>query len=186
MDTKKEVWKYKLWLYWWLFFVLVMFGFAGLHFGGIISLAWQSDLTKISFVIVALFFIFSLRTGKDIYTFCKKDNDFSGGDIARFCQKNEDGWYRAEQFLSLGILGTVLGFIIAFSKGFSSIDAKNISASLPSVIQIVSSGLGSALYTTAAGLVCCLLLREQLFNFQKHVDKAGRTCGCKEVDSDVP
>jgi hypothetical protein len=38
------------------------------------------------------------------------------------------------------------------------------------VLAKMSSGMSTALYTTAAGLVCSLLLKLQLFNFTHHLD----------------
>jgi biopolymer transport protein ExbB/TolQ len=71
--------------------------------------------------------------------------------------------------LTLGMIGTVAGFIYMLSSSFSEMDPQNV-VSMQGVLAKMSCGMSTALYTTAAGLVCSLLLKLQLFNFTHHLD----------------
>jgi biopolymer transport protein ExbB/TolQ len=55
------------------------------------------------------------------------------------------------------------------SSSFGDMDPQNV-VSMQGVLAKMSSGMSTALYTTAAGLVCSLLLKLQLFNFTHHLD----------------
>ena len=69
------------------------------------------------------------------------------------------GWLAADSVLKLGLLGTIIGFILMLSPiaGLSGYDA----ASLQAALTKMSGGMAVALYTTLAGLVANLLLRVQ-------------------------
>jgi len=72
---------------------------------------------------------------------------------------HELGWFLADVMLKLGLLGTIVGFILMLGSvaETSSLDANT----MQKVLQQMSAGMGTALYTTLAGLVCSLLLAAQ-------------------------
>ena len=69
---------------------------------------------------------------------------------------SEIGWFLSDLVLKIGLLGTVVGFIIMLSS------VSNVSAIDASVMQDIlthmSGGMGVALYTTLTGLICGALL----------------------------
>jgi biopolymer transport protein ExbB/TolQ len=67
------------------------------------------------------------------------------------------------------MIGTVAGFIYMLSTSFSEMDPQNV-ISMRGVLAKMGAGMSTALYTTAAGLVCSLLLKLQVFNFTHHLD----------------
>ncbi len=73
--------------------------------------------------------------------------------------QNEFGWFIADILLKLGLLGTVIGFIIMLGSvaDITSFDA-NI---MQQVLGSMSAGMGVALFTTLAGLVGGMLLAVQ-------------------------
>ena len=121
----------------------------------------QVDFTRISFLILGGFVICSIRTGKSTY-------DIScGKDPVVVTTANETGWFWADAFVAAGMIGTVIGFIVMMSGTFDNVSSANIQ----NVIVHALSKMGLALYTTASGLVCSLLLKIQLFNVAQHIEK---------------
>lgn len=72
---------------------------------------------------------------------------------------HELGWFLTDVVLKLGLLGTIVGFILMLGSvaETTSLDANT----MQKVLRQMSVGMGTALYTTLAGLVCSLLLAVQ-------------------------
>ena len=122
--------------------------------------------------------IFTIRNGNNIFQICKKDTDIEEKDLAQFSQKNESAWFASDAFLTLGMIGTVFGFIYMLSTIFSGLNVSDIAGMKLSLAKM-SHGMSAALYTTAAGLVCSLILKVQLFDFTQHLEKLAEMCGCE-------
>ena len=75
------------------------------------------------------------------------------------------GWFIAEACLALGMVGTVTGFLLMLGTSFTDIDVTN-SASLQDALINMALGMSTALYTTLIGLLCSLLIKVQLVNFE--------------------
>jgi len=60
--------------------------------------------------------------------------------------------------------GTVIGFIYMLDISFGNLGTAN-TANLRQALESMGTGMGTALYTTATGLVCSLLLRLQIYKF---------------------
>jgi hypothetical protein len=92
----------------------------------------------------------------------------------------EFGWFVADLLLSLGLLGTVIGFILMLGP-ISGLDGTNESA-LKGALAAMSGGMAVALYTTLAGLVGGMLLKVQGFMLDGAVQElVGRTTRLTEV-----
>jgi hypothetical protein len=92
----------------------------------------------------------------------------------------ELGWFVADLLLSLGLLGTVIGFILMLGP-ISGLDAGNESA-IKSALAAMSGGMAVALYTTLAGLIGGMLLKVQGFLLDGAVQELlGRTIRLTEV-----
>jgi hypothetical protein len=164
-------------LKWWLFFSVTCLGVVGLFLSDIIYKINDADVTKISFLIGILFIGCSVRIGKHIAWFGKRKH-FTQEMFDDLCGKQEDGWFAADMFFTLGMIGTVLGFIYMLSTAFAQINVSQVE-SLQEALTNMSMGMGTALYTTASGLICSMLLKLQLYFFQKEIDKTSKRCGCE-------
>jgi biopolymer transport protein ExbB/TolQ len=71
------------------------------------------------------------------------------------------GWFVANTMFKLGLLGTVIGFILMLSP-IGSIDAYDVEA-MKSALTTMSGGMAVALFTTLAGLVGGMLLTLQYY-----------------------
>jgi hypothetical protein len=82
------------------------------------------------------------------------------------------GWFIADLLLSLGLLGTVIGFIVMLGP-ISGLDAGDQSA-IKGALAAMSGGMAVALYTTLTGLIGGMLLKVQGFLLDGAVDEVIR------------
>jgi hypothetical protein len=65
--------------------------------------------------------------------------------------------------MGLGMLGTVIGFLLMLGPAFRGLDAANVQ-SMQAALGFMAAGMGVALTTTLVGLACSMLLQLQLVN----------------------
>jgi MotA/TolQ/ExbB proton channel family len=82
------------------------------------------------------------------------------------------GWFISDLLLSLGLLGTVIGFIVMLGP-ISGLDAGDQTA-IKGALAAMSGGMAVALYTTLAGLIGGMLLKIQGFVLDSAVDELVR------------
>lgn len=70
-------------------------------------------------------------------------------------------WFLSDAMVTLGMIGTVAGFLIMLGDDFNKLNAAD-TASVQRMIQTVGSGMGTILVTTLMGLVASLWLKLQL------------------------
>ena len=143
-------------LKWWLTFCLSILAILLAHYFGWIDEIYAKDTTKLSFVILALFIAASLHVGWATY---KKSKNHSVRAAANV------GWFLSETMLTLGMIGTVAGFIFMLGSSFENIDTSN-TESLKSALNAMALGMSTALYTTLVGLICSQILKVQLVNLE--------------------
>ena len=157
--------------------MLICVGGTILGLNGLIAVIFAADFTKICFLIYALFFVFLVRSGVLSYGLSRKDF-ITNEEYTEFYRKNELSWFVSEKMLVLGMIGTVLGFIFMLGTSFAGLSTLTIPL-LQDALMRMSAGASAALYTTASGLICGLLLQIHLFDFSQHLDKLAKICGCK-------
>ncbi len=79
------------------------------------------------------------------------------------------GWFLADLMIKLGLLGTIIGFILMMSS-VADITDFDITA-MQEVLQKMSTGMGTALFTTLAGLACNMLATAQYHTLDRSVDE---------------
>lgn len=137
-------------LVWWLFFCLQAFGAAIAYYYGIFGILQVADPTYISFAILTLHSITVTWLGFLTY---RKDNS-----------NNEILWFISETQLGLGMLGTLIGFIIMFSGVFGhEITPDN----LKDAIASIAVGVSTAIWTTLVGLASGLILKTLIINLER-------------------
>ena len=158
-------------LRWWLFVVVMVLAAFGAFQTGIIDAVYDVDVTGLSFLIMGILTVMSIKCGIDTFKLTSYD-DITEKDINESYSKAELGWFVSDLCLTLGMIGTVAGFIYMLSSSFANIDVSNVS-SLQNVLSHMSAGMATALYTTAAGLVSSAFLKLQYFNYSAEVDRLG-------------
>jgi len=164
--------KHTLFLKWWLFLSITLLGTLGLGQQGYLHLLWEGDTTKLSFVLLSIFTVMSGWCGYKTWTLSRfLDNGQTEEYLVEKIEHlMEVGWFTSDLCLSIGMMGTVIGFIMMLS-GFTNIDVKDMST-VQGLIKSLGVGMSTALYTTLTGLVCSALLKIQYFNLSQAIDKA--------------
>jgi len=135
-------------LQWWLLFVLQIIIVGAMYYYDIHTYILENDQTYISFLLVAIWFLSSVRIGYKLKNEIKTSN--------------ESSWFIAETCMAIGMMGTVLGFILMLgSSNLASIDPTDVEG-MKNVIGQLASGMATALLTTLTGLIVSVSLRTQL------------------------
>ena len=123
---------------------------------GAISLMVKSDVSYLTIVIMTLYIIVSAMVGRLCYLADRLDTRKVENDKEKLAAQAEVGWFAAEHFFSLGLLGTVFGLCVA--------TATNLDAEAPvnDIVAGLKGGLNTAFYTTICGIVFSLPLQTQL------------------------
>lgn len=82
---------------------------------------------------------------------------------------NQVGWFVTGLMIKLGLLGTVVGFILMLStvEGLSTLDIKDIK----NLMQQMTQGMGIAMNTTLVGLIASMLLGLQYLFIDRMADR---------------
>ena len=164
--------RHTLFLKWWLFMSLVLASLLYIASEGLLSLVWEKDITKLSFLLLAIFSAMSGWCGYKTWTLSKFLDNGQTEDylVEKIEHLMEVGWFTSDLCLSIGMMGTVIGFIMMLS-GFAAVDVANMTT-VQDLIKGLGVGMSTALYTTLTGLVCSSLLKIQYFNLSQALDKA--------------
>tara|TARA_B100000035_G_scaffold304020_1_gene303225 strand:- start:2430 stop:2870 length:441 start_codon:yes stop_codon:yes gene_type:complete len=136
----------KRFMYWWLVTVIQAILVGITVYYGSIEFVWNTDITKLSFLTTALWIITSGIIGIGCYR--KKTN-------------YDTPWFIAESCMTIGMIGTVIGFMLMLSGSFANIDPSNIE-SMRQVIADMAAGMSTALLTTLTGLIASLFIKVQI------------------------
>jgi hypothetical protein len=150
-------------LRWWIVFCLVFIFSVYSYMEGWIGYLWSSDPTGITFVIIALFYIFTIFIGTLTYKSGDIYNPFTSSHYVRAC------WHVPEILMALGMMGTLIGFMIILGPALYGMDPSNIIAA-KSAISEMASGMSTSVITTLAGLVAGQLIKIQLINLDLGLD----------------
>lgn len=134
---------------------------------GAISLMVASDVSYLTVVIMMLYVAVSGLVGRLCYLADRIDGNKIGGidDRAKLSKKADVGWFAAEHFFSLGLLGTVFGLCLATSTNL------NEEAQVTDIVSGLKTGLNTAFYTTICGIVFSLPLQAQLMILKFKLDE---------------
>ena len=142
-------------LYWWLIVCVIGTGSYNTHSMGWLVPLYTNDLTYITFLITVIAGLTTLSLG---YKF-KVPVRAAAVDV-------DIEWFVSDVVLTLGMLGTIIGFMIMLEGTFSSIEF-NDTDSIRQALSSMSQGLFTALNTTLIGLVSSIILKVQLTVYGK-------------------
>lgn len=139
-------------LKWWLLIVLSITGIASAIYFDAGTFLAENDLTKLSFVILAILLASSIVVGYKIYSTEIKHNEPNVYEVE---------WFVSEMMLSLGMIGTLIGFIFMLYTVFGNLSLAD-TAQIEEALSNMAKGMGTAMLTTLVGLISSLLLKCQL------------------------
>ena len=143
-------------LKWWLIFCLIVLGIGTCFYFDVHKSLYESDITRLSYLILIIFGCTSVWIGTKTYRV---------GILQDYEQKSDVGWFVSESCLALGMVGTVTGFLIMLGTAFANVDVTN-AVTLQQALSDMAIGMSTALWTTLVGLVCSLIIKVQLVNFE--------------------
>lgn len=138
---------------WWTSIVILVLSLGFIQYNiDILGFIYENDPTKITMLIASIFLLSSLRVGIESWK-----RQFSYGN------QDELGmiWFISDAVMSIGMIGTLVGFIIVLTTTFTEIDTTSAQA-MKEVISKLAQGMGIALLTTLTGLVTSVILKLQL------------------------
>ena len=152
-------------------FLLNAIIFTALFFAqtrGALTIIVENDISKLSVLIMSLYVLLSGYVGHLCYL-----SDHMSSKSSKTRKKEKDylqrraniGWFAAEHFFSLGLLGTIFGLCVATSTNLDS------TAPLGQIVSGLKKGLNTAFYTTICGIIFSLPLQAQLLILGFKVDK---------------
>ena len=147
--TKKLIFK------WVVLLSVTFFGFFVLQMFNMWNALWQADQTKISFFILAVW----LTSSISVFAYIIKPK----------LVNKEVLWFSSESMITLGLIGTVCGFLIMLYTAFANIDVTS-TESLTEALAFMATGMSTALSTTLVGLVSSLHLKTQLVLVETAID----------------
>tara|TARA_B100000780_G_C21074651_1_gene432583 strand:- start:157 stop:624 length:468 start_codon:yes stop_codon:yes gene_type:complete len=140
---------------WWTTIVIVALMASILeYYIGASSFIWERDSTKISVLILGIFTVVSMFIGYYSYQIQFKSKKVTDGRLQPL-------WYFSETVMSVGMVGTLVGFLMVLTTTFVDIDTTS-TQEMKRVIGDLASGMGIALLTSLCGLVSSILLKFQL------------------------
>jgi hypothetical protein len=154
----------KIFLRWWLLFCLTGVGLLVGGMMGFFSYVADVDVTRISFIILGVLAAASIFVGRLSYLGAKRNMVFE--KHLQFC------WFTAEFLLGLGMIGTLVGFLILLQAAFGGqLDVSNTAAT-QRVLASMATGFATSGVTTLIGLSASLLLKAQLVNLEYFLNDA--------------
>lgn len=145
---------------WWVIVILQSLSLAIAVYFGAIEEIWRNDQTKLSFVILAIWAVSTLSIG---YWHLARNK-------SKVNYMTKIGWFLSETCMAIGMIGTVIGFLLMLGSAFGNINVAD-TASLQTALKFMALGMSTALYTTLVGLVCGLYIKSQLVNLEHSLDR---------------
>ena len=143
-------------LKWWIQTALITFAAVMANQYGWWEFLYNADMTEISFIIIGTFVISSLAVG---YIGLKNTTWDTIESISNYV------WFASEAMITLGMIGTVAGFLIMLNTAFSGLDVNDI-RNVQEAISDMAIGMSTALVTTLVGLICSTLIKVQILVYE--------------------
>tara|TARA_R110000751_G_scaffold117506_2_gene217745 strand:+ start:2729 stop:3199 length:471 start_codon:yes stop_codon:yes gene_type:complete len=123
---------------------------------GAISLMVKNDASHLTIVIIVLYMTVSASVGRLCFLSDRMNKGKEKEARAHLSKRAEVGWFAAEHFFTLGLLGTVFGLCVATATSL------NEGSEVTDIVSGLKIGLNTAFYTTICGIIFSLPLQVQL------------------------
>ena len=133
----------------------------------VLDYIYEVDNTRLTVLIAMIFAWKTLSCGRCMYSLA--DSSELKDRIEKTKSSADSGWLWSDLVISIGMVGTVIGFIVMLSS-FENIDFED-TKSIQEMITKLSYGMSTALSTTLVGLVASVLLKIQYFKLDELVKR---------------
>ena len=135
----------------WTVFVLMLLATALGYYWGAVDFMINNDFTYLSFVNIAILYGFTVSV---MYKAFIKNMETTDSE-----------WFLSDAVLSIGMVGTLSGFLVVLYSTFQGLDPSNTD-SMRTAIETLASGMGTALLTSLVGLIASLIMKYQLVTLE--------------------
>jgi hypothetical protein len=140
---------------WWTGTVLVVVAAVLFeYFTSGLTYLYQNDSSYISLLIIGVWVIVTVIIGYRAYMLQFKK-------ITPDENQMMFPWFAADAVTSMGMIGTIVGFLIVLTSAFADVDPTDATA-MKQVVEQLTTGMGIALLTTLTGLVTSVIMKFQL------------------------
>lgn len=146
--------------------MLIAVGIVIAQIAGVYNMIYEADYTMLSFAIMGLAI---LMTGRCGYLTFLASRTTDPDKLQSLDISKEAGWMSATWCARIGLVGTVIGFIMMLG-GLRGVDFTDVT-STQKVISSMSVGIGVALWTTLIGQICSIILTLQYFNLSQYLER---------------
>ena len=144
----------KFWKIWTITVLMLIATGVGIFLGAH-TFILENDFTYISFVNIGI-----LYTATAVALFKAFRKNFETSDTQ---------WFWADNVLSLGMLGTLAGFLMVLYSTFQGLDVGD-TESMKKAIETLATGMGTALLTSLVGLISSILMKFQLVTLEEGIN----------------
>lgn len=134
------------WKLWTIAILMLAGSYLAFHLGGF-SFVLANDFTYISLINIGILWVATtvvlFKAQRGIVT------------------TTDSQWFWADAVLSLGMVGTLAGFLMVLYSTFQGLDVGDVE-SMKEAIETLASGMGTALLTSLVGLVSSIIMKYQL------------------------
>ena len=141
---------------WFLLNAVMLTAFFFAETRGAVSIMIKNDVSHLTIVIMTLYVVVSALVGRLCFLSDKIKQGREKEARRHLSKRAEVGWFAAEHFFTLGLLGTVFGLCVATATSL------NEGTEISDIVSGLKVGLNTAFYTTICGIVFSLLLQIQL------------------------
>jgi hypothetical protein len=140
---------------WWSIIISICTLFAIADtFANVSSYLIELDTTHLSIFIIVIFMMTSLVMGYFSYLVQFTNTKITDKGLNPL-------WYASDTVLGIGMIGTLIGFLMVLITTFGSIDTPS-ALEIKRIISELAHGMGIALITTLTGLISSILIKLQL------------------------
>ncbi len=152
-------------LKWWVIFCIVVFAtvYSQLTLN-LFSALNTADVTKLSFIVIGIFYTYMIALGVKLSKYCKNVNNQNCTDELAKVQKH--GWFLSDIFMAIGFLGTLVGFIYMLDLT----GLQNSNAAQATLITL-TTGMKTALYTTVMALIGSIVVKCTLYILNNDIEQ---------------
>ena len=143
-------------LQWWLMFCSSVTAVFLCWQFGLLDALERADKSYLGFACIAIYFLASLYAGWVSHGKAK------GIDVSK---RLPVLWLTSETLVSIGLAGTLVGFVLMLSGGLDSINPGNV-AEAQKALGAMAVGMSTAVATTLVGLVTSTALKFQLVSLE--------------------
>jgi hypothetical protein len=135
----------------WTVLVLMILATALGYYWGAVDFMINNDFTYLSFVNIAILYGFTVNIMYKAFT--------------KNMETTDSEWFLSDAVLSIGMVGTLSGFLVVLYSTFQGLDPSNTD-SMRTAIETLASGMGTALLTSLVGLIASLIMKYQLVTLE--------------------